>query len=144
MMMRSWFDRILLALLVLVTLVLTLTALSAVGPNPLGGKWLLAHMAASGLLVFGLPLCSIVWLRYFFSHQIAFGNRVVLLWLIASGLVTIATILVCMLPIASTEVMHRLIHWHGYAGYAMSIAVAALVLSWFLGRPKTASESQPD
>ncbi|NNE00139.1 MAG: hypothetical protein HKN47_22700 [Pirellulaceae bacterium] len=131
--MKIWIDRILIFALVVVLAVLTATALPVLFGGHLGGMWLLAHMIASGALVFGLPVVALIWMwPNLSSHTSGAIQRLGFWSLITTGLLTIATVGACMLPFPSTETMHQLIQWHGYAGFAMVPALA--VLLWGIAR----------
>lgn len=138
--MSVWIDRILLIALVVVVAALTVTSLPALGGQTLQGPTLLAHMMLSGALVIGLPIFAIVFLRHFVAKEPqsrlqSLGYLVT----IATGLVTIAAIFVCMLPIPSTDQMHSLMSVHLWAGFAMTPAIIALLL----GIQATRSTSRP-
>jgi membrane protease YdiL (CAAX protease family) len=127
--MKSWLSPLLLiAVLVLVAL-LTATALPSLSGEHLGGNTLLLHMMASGALVFALPLFALAWLRQSLDHERSTPPLRWGFWLVlVTGMITIATVFACMLPIPSTDQMHELVRWHGYAGFAM--VPAALLLAW--------------
>ena len=128
-MMTVWIDRILLLALVLVVAALTLTSLPWWSGQTLGGSVLMSHMMASGILVFGLPVFGLFFLRYFSGKPRAAGlQQAGYLATLATGLVTIITVFLCMLPIPPTEQMHLLMSIHGWAGIAMIPAVAVLLL----------------
>ena len=116
--MLRWIYRALVAALLVAVGALTVTALPALGGGDLSGSFLLAHMFASGVLVIGLPVFAIV----FLWHVLSLRSRTVY-WsyagILASGVATIATVFLCMLPIPSTGQMHELITVHGWAGFAM-------------------------
>lgn len=138
--MSLWIDRLLLFALVLVVGILTVTALPALFGGALGGKMLLAHMMASGALVVGLPVLALAFLRHFWgSTPIARSQQWGYLACVATGLLTIATVFLCMLPIPSTDQMHELILVHGWAGFAMVPATLLLVV----GVKATRSASHP-
>lgn len=138
--MSVWIDRILLAALVIVVVALTLTSLPSWGGATLDGQALLAHMMASGFLVFGLPIFAIAFLRYFSGqHRTSAIQHVGYLATVAAGLVTIVTVFLCMLPIPSTHEMHSLMSLHGWAGFVMIPAIVVLLL----GVRATRSASRP-
>mgnify|MGYP003662959601 CR=1 FL=1 len=121
--------------ILLVVLLLTATAVPSLQGQPLGGIALLVHMMASGVLVFALPIYGIVFLWRHIDVRVASAMQRTGFWLVlVTGLATTATVFACMLPIASTETMHELIRWHGYAGFAMVPAVALLV--WGVSRSR--------
>ncbi|MEM9587962.1 MAG: hypothetical protein AAGA03_11840 [Planctomycetota bacterium] len=120
-----------LALLVSV-IALTITSLPLTWETHLQGGWLMAHMMSSGLMVVALPLFAIARLLPAIErqgqaalHRFAFWCVVVL------GTLTIATMFACMLPIASTEELSRLISLHGLVGIATSIATLVVLVSRF-------------
>lgn len=127
--MKNFIDRIFeLALLVTVCL-LTGTALSAYFGEHLGGQTLLYHMIVSGVLVVGLPVFAVWWLFRMIRRDRSSGLQRFGFWTtVLFGLVTITTVFLCMLPLASTEQMEILIKWHGYAGLAMLAAVVVFCL----------------
>ena len=138
--MSVWIDRFLLFSLVVVVTALTVTSLPSLGGETLGGQTLMAHMMASGLLVFGLPVFAIAFLRHFSAKKHTAGlQQLGYLATVATGLLTIATVFLCMLPIPSTHQMHALMSAHGWAGFAMIPAI--LVLLW--GVRVTRSASHP-
>ncbi len=127
--MRLWIDRIFLVAIVAMIFVLAVTALPALGGGHLEGPMLLLHMMASGALVIVLPLFALFYLGRSLSRFKSGGLQRLGFWsLIITGLLTIVTVFVCMLPLPSTETMHELIVIHGYAGFAMVPAVVVLVL----------------
>jgi hypothetical protein len=136
--MSVWIDRILLFSLVAVVIALAVTSLPSLGGETLGGQALLAHMMSSGVLVFGLPIFAIVFLRHF-SARSTTARRQLLGYLatVATGLLTIATVFLCMLPIPSTHQMHSLMEMHGWAGFAMIPSV--LLLLWGVWVTRSAS-----
>ena len=118
--MKTWIDRLLIVGLTIVIVVLTATSLPALFGGELGGPMLLVHMMASGALVFALPIFALIWTWRNISRHKSGGIQRLGYWtLILSGLATITTVFLCMLPYPSTDQMHQLIHWHGYAGFAM-------------------------
>lgn len=126
--MSRWIDRLLLIALCLVVTVLTVTALPSLSGATLGGGWLLVHMMASGALVIGMPLFALAFLRHFFGGtSLAPSQQLGYLTTLATGLLTIATVFLCMLPIPSTNQMHELMKVHGWAGFAMVPAVLLLL-----------------
>ena len=129
MTMRHWLDRIIWLLLLLAIVALTVTALPAVMIGSLGGVALLLHMMASGALVFVLPVYALLFLNRILSRDRSIAMQRFGFWgLMISGVVTIGSIFVCMLPIPSTEVMHDLILTHRYAGFVMVPAVVFLAI----------------
>lgn len=127
--MRLWIDRLFLIALVAIIFVLTATALPVLGGGHLEGPMLLLHMMASGALVIVLPIFGLYFLTRSIDRFKSGGLQRLGFWsLLITGLLTIVTVFVCMLPIPSTETMHELIEVHGYAGFAMVPAVVVLVL----------------
>ncbi|TWT67513.1 hypothetical protein [Allorhodopirellula solitaria] len=115
------------ALLVLVAALLV----TSLGPHPLHGNTLMAHMLASGAFVAVLPLFAIAWLWPMSDP----AKRVVLTrvgyWtLLLTGFLTTVTMFLSMLPMAGTETLHELIGLHGSAGYAMAAAAVIFSLGW--------------
>ena len=112
--MQLWIDR--LFLLSNTGFVFELTATSqpvVIGGGHLEGEKLLMHMMASGGLVVVLPLFALSQLSRSTNRLRSGGLQRCGFWLlIASGLVSIATMFLCMLPIASTEQMHQLVMLH--------------------------------
>ena len=99
---------------VLFVAVLAATSLPVViGGGHLDGLKLLLHMMASGGLVFALPLYALHNLTRAMNRQRSGGLQRLGFWLlILAGLVSIATMFLCMLPLASTEQMHQLVELH--------------------------------
>ena len=128
--MRVWVDRIFLLVITILVAVLAGTALPGqLGGEHLGGLRLLAHMMASGALVFALPLFALYYLGRGISRFKSGGLQRLGFWtLILAGAVTITTMFLCMLPLPSTEQMHQLMLVHGYAGFTMVPALALLLL----------------
>ena len=138
--MFVWIDRLLLLALVLVVAVLTVTSLPSLGGETLGGQMLLAHMMASGVLVMGLPVFALFFLRYFVAKRATSGfQNLGYLATLATGLVTIVTVFLCMMPIPSTHQMHSLMSIHAWAGFAMIPAIVLLLI----GARATRSASHP-
>jgi hypothetical protein len=134
-----WVHRGFVFVITLVTVILTVTAIPSGDSSHLGDESLLLHMLASGVLVFALPLYGILFLSGVLdrsstttSHR--WGHWLVLL----CGWLTILTMLICMYPIASTDSMTTLMHWHGYAGFAM---VPSVIL-WLYGMTRSRSLSR--
>lgn len=127
--MKIWIDRAFLVALVAIIFVLTVTAAPVLAGGHLGGPMLLLHMMASGALVFVLPVFAIYYLSRSISSLHSGGLERLGFWtLLVSGLMTIATMFICMMPIPATQTMQQLVELHGYAGFAMVPAVALLVL----------------
>lgn len=120
--MMIWISRLLTCVVLGVVALLTLSALPSLSGDELSGKVLIAHMSLSGVLVVFLPIFAIVILS---TKKLSREKRLIRgigFWgLVGTGLLTIATVFLCMLPVASTEEMHKLILWHGRFGYAMAL-----------------------
>ncbi|KLU01792.1 putative transmembrane region and signal peptide protein [Rhodopirellula islandica] len=137
--MLSLIRNVSLLVLVIATAALVATALPTLWGGHLGGATLRFHMMASGAVVVLLPVYAItrLWMRRQPASESAFemgAFRTLLIF----GVATIATMFVCMLPIASTDVMHDLVELHGWAGFAMAAAIALVVYATFW-RENTAS-----
>jgi hypothetical protein len=127
--MKLWIDRIFLTAITAIVVALTVTALPALASGPLGGTMLLLHMMASGALVITLPLFALYYLGRSLSRFKSGGLQRVGFWLlVTTGLLTILTVFLCMLPVPATDQMHQLIVLHRYAGFAMVPAVALLLV----------------
>jgi hypothetical protein len=126
--MSQWIDRLFPVAIAAIVAALTVTALPVLAGGHLGGTMLLLHMMASGAMVIALPLFALYYLPRCISQLTSDSLQRLGYWLlIFTGLVTIATMFACMLPIPSTNQMHQLIQLHGYAGFAMVPAVALLL-----------------
>ena len=133
--MSVWIDRILIVALVIVVGVLAATSLPSLSGATLGGGALMTHMMASGVLVIGLPIFALTFLRYFAPRRSTSGiQHIGYVATIACGLLTIATVFVCMMPIPSTGQMHDLMSLHGWSGFAMIPAIAVLLIGLRLTR----------
>lgn len=120
-------DQILLIGIAAVTAILTLTAIPVLFGGHLEGLPLLVHMMASGALVIGLPLLALWQVGNSISqHRSGAMQRWGFWLLMLTGVITIASIFACMLPVPPTEQMHALLDVHGYAGFAMVPALALL------------------
>src|SRR6056297_1663538 len=97
-------------LVAVIVTVLTVTALPAVAAGPLDGTMLMAHMAASGALVFALPVLGLAGLGVMIRPGKSVPSERVGFWaVLLTGWLSIATVFLCMLPIVGTEAMHGLI-----------------------------------
>ena len=124
--MKTLIERILLIGIAAVTAILTLTAIPVLAGGHLEGSLLLIHMMASGALVIGLPILALWQVGGSISrHRSGVMQRWGFWLLMLTGVITIASIFACMLPVPPTEQMRVLLDVHGYAGFAM---VPALVL----------------
>ncbi|MCG8652811.1 MAG: hypothetical protein MI861_23430 [Pirellulales bacterium] len=127
--MKTWIDRILLLALLVATGALSASAAPWLLGGHVEGRLLLVHMAASGALVITLPLFAISYLLRSMSRFRSGRLQRLGYWsLVLAGVITIATVFACMLPLAPTELMRELIRVHGYAGFAM--VPALLLLIW--------------
>ena len=107
--MRLWIDRLFLAAITLFVTILAATSAPVLFGGHLGGLRLLLHMMASGALVFALPLFALYWLGRSISRSNSGGLQRLGFWtLLLAGVLTIASMFACMLPIPSTEQMHQL------------------------------------
>lgn len=143
--MSQWIDRLFLVGIAGIVAVLAATALPALTGGHLGGNMLMLHMMASGAMVFGLPVLAIYFLpRYISGRESNSMQRTGYWLLIFTGLIAIATMFACMLPIPSTDQMHKLITLHGYAGFATVPAVALLLLgAWRWRRIQSMRSATP-
>ena len=147
--MITWIDRLLITALLVIVAILTITSLPVIAGGHLGGKWLLAHMMASGAMVFALPAFGIAgMIRMLKKVQVSVLRKLGFWCLLVTGFFTIATVFFCMLPIPSTEQMHGLIFWHGVAGFATTAAAVVFLLGLVPSMAKSAKspttpESKP-
>ncbi|WDQ14971.1 hypothetical protein [Rhodopirellula sp. P2] len=130
--MLSLIRNVSLLVLVIATGALVATALPTFWGEHLSGSMLRFHMMASGAVVVLLPVYAIT--RLLLRRQPESESA----WemgafrtLLIFGVATIATMFACMLPIASTDVMHDLVELHGWAGFAMAAAIALVVYTTF-------------
>ncbi|TWU66390.1 MULTISPECIES: hypothetical protein [Crateriforma] len=127
-----------------VVILLTITSLPSLSSDHLGGSMLMAHMAASGALVFGLPLLAVVGFSKMVHPTTSNRRQRFGFWLVLiTGWVTIATVFACMLPLFGTEAMHELMWIHGIAGFAMVPAVAVLCFGLVWIRKESNRSSNP-
>lgn len=127
--MKGIIDGILIVVLIGIVAALLISLVPWSTGRPLSGTMLLVHMFASGALVGILPLFAISYLWKSLSHLTAGTFQRIGYWtLVLTGLITIATVFVCMLPVASTEQMHELMVVHSYAGFAMVPALLLLAV----------------
>lgn len=100
--------------LVGVVIALSATALPSLSGHELSGFWLLAHMGASGAMVFLLPAAALLRIITARPSRIA--------WLaITGGLICILAVYLCMLPILDTSGMHKMIKVHGVSGWITGV-----------------------
>ena len=134
--MNSLFHGLFLAAICLIVVVLTVTALPSIQGETLGGIILMLHMMASGALVFALPVYAMLYVWRHLDRSAATATQRLGFWcVLVTGLIATATMFACMMPIASTETMHHLVQWHGYAGFAMVPAVVLLL--WGVSRTRS-------
>ncbi len=115
-------------IIVVCTIVLAATALPALLGDHLEGKTLILHMMASGGVVTLLPILAILLLGQAIGVQGSNALLQVGFWTtIVTGLLSIASIFGCMMPITSTATIHTLVLIHGYTGFAMVPAVTLLL-----------------
>ena len=127
--MKTWIDRLLAAAVLFLVSILVVSTIPWITEGHMEGQWLLLHMFASGALVVSLPLLALFMVWPNLSRFKSGGLQRLGFWsLMLTGLATIATVFLCMLPIPSTDQMHELMRWHGYAGFGMLPAL--LVLVW--------------
>ncbi len=115
--------------------VLTVTALPTLSGGHLNGNRLMIHMMASGVMVAALPIYGLT--RLLPSSLAKFQSRlaqVALRCLLLCGMLTIATMFACMLPVFSTSSMESLISTHGWLGYLTAIAALGVMATSFLSR----------
>ncbi|TWU27073.1 hypothetical protein Pla52o_09320 [Novipirellula galeiformis] len=121
--------RICLLVTVVCTAVLAVTALPSLTGGHLSGKALIVHMMASGGVVTALPILGILMIGQAIGTQQSNTLLQLGFWLtLVTGLLSIASVFMCMLPMASTLTMHTLVEIHGYTGFAMVPAVTLLTL----------------
>lgn len=127
--MALWIDRLLLVALVVVVVALAATSMPSLSGETLTGQALLGHMVSSGAFVIGLPVFALFFLRHLTGRSgVSRTQQAGYLITVLAGWVTIATVFTCMLPLPSTDQMHRLMEIHGWAGFAMLPAVGLLLL----------------
>ena len=102
-----WIERCCVLALTIIVGALAITGLAPLVGMKMENSVLLVHMMASGVFVVGLPFTMLILLRHFFAKN-AFISWLAYLVLTTAGLITIATVFVCMFPVASTEMMHQL------------------------------------
>jgi hypothetical protein len=128
-MIRILIERILPIALFLLVFGATATSIVVFIDGHVGGFMLLVHMVASSGLVFAMPIFALLWLFRCLDHNASGSMERWGYWLmIVTGLLTIITVFVCMLPFPSTEQMETLITLHGYAGFAMVPALVVLLI----------------
>ena len=126
--MIDWLNRILLAVICLVVLTLTLTALPTLSDHHMEGQRLMLHMMAGGTLVFAAPIFGLFFVGRAISPNRSVGLQRLGFWLlIVATLIAITIALLCMMPILSTEQMRAWMSIHGYAGFTTVPAVLLLL-----------------
>ena len=117
--------------LVIDVVTLAVTAFPFFLGHELHGLGLIGHMMASGVMVGLLPVVAgTYWWR---RHAPAASTVAQSLFAatIVAGWVTIATMFLVMMPIASTGGMHKIVRVHGWVGYsAAGLVIALAVLGW--------------
>lgn len=125
-MMLALIRRFTFAGVLIATVVLFGTSLPTWWGGHFGGYRLLAHMAASGVVVIGLPLYAILRWTDWLSSPIPTRGSAWTFWaLILSGFLTIASMYACMMPSTTTSWMVALIDFHGWIGATMAVAAIA-------------------
>lgn len=141
--MSVWTNRIALAAVVVLTVWLAATSVPSWTSGHLGGGPLLQHLVASGGFVIVLPLYAVLGLgRRLDPTRSNKLDRIGFWTLIGTAFLTIATIFICMLPVASSEMMGHLIRWHGYVGFATLAALVFLLIALVPARRRSRSLSK--
>ena len=126
--MIDWLNRILLVVILAAVSALTLTSLSTFFDEHMEGRRLMLHMTAGGVLVFAMPLFGMLYLsRAISPNRSAVLQRAGFWLLIVATLVSLTSVLLCMMPVLSTEQMQRWMTVHGYAGLVTLPALLLLV-----------------
>ncbi len=140
--MMNWLIRILLVVIAIVVAVLTITALPTLDDKHMAGTRLMIHMMAGGSLVAAMPVFAILFLSRAISPQ---RSAILQRWgfwlMILAATLAIGSVLMCMLPLLSTEQMHRWMVIHGYAGFATGAALLVLGLGCLQWRRISATRS---
>ena len=140
--MIDWLNRILLIVISVVVATLTLTSLPTFFEEHMEGQRLMIHMMAGGTLVFALPLFGMLFLGRVISPTRSTGLQRLGFWLLIVGaLVAITSVLLCMMPLLSTEQMERWMSVHGYAGLATVPGLLLLVIGGVRWRRMQATRS---
>ena len=152
-----WEKLIYFALLICVVDLAVTAFFSVLRFGSMGGWFLFVHMFGSGALVALLPLLAMTWAE---SNRFgrgkdsarskkpskaragASGDAPRFLWLsklsfwiiLASGLVTVMTMLLSMLPLFDTEGLHGLLDIHRYSGLLLVVATMFHLYGVFLRR----------
>jgi hypothetical protein len=141
---KIWIDRLLLLAVVVILLVSVAGLIPWLTGSHLEGWTLMLHMGTGGALVSLLPLfaLSCQW-RMVGDAGSNLAERIGFWGLILTGLLTIVTVFLCMLPLMSTEQMRQSMVIHTYAGFAMVPALAVLLIGWLrTGRSKSQSSTR--
>ena len=140
--MIVWINRILLLLNCIAVALLFVTSLPALREQQMTGSTLMLHMMAGGSLVFALPVFALMFLGPAISLNRSARSQRLGFWLfILTGLVTISSVLLCMLPLLATEQMHFAMLVHGYAGLATVPALLIFVIGGLHRRRMTLTRS---
>lgn len=140
--MLDWLNRILLTTILVVVAALTITSLPTFFQEHMEGQRLMAHMMAGGGLVFTIPLFAFFSLGRVISGNRSNGLQRLGFWLlILATLIAMSSVLLCMMPLLSTQQMHRSMSVHGYAGLTTVPALLLLVIGSFRRRRMQAMRS---
>ena len=127
--MSDWLFRILVGVITVVVATLTISALPTLADHHMEGQRLMIHMMAGGTLVFAVPAFALLFLGRAISPLRSGGLQRFGYWLlIVASLIAITSVLLCMLPLLSTEQMEQWMTLHGYAGFATVPALLLLVI----------------
>ena len=140
--MVNWLVRILLVVITIVVAVLTITALPTLDDHHMAGTRLMIHMMAGGSLVVAMPVFALLFLSRAISPQ---RSAILQRWgfwiMVLAATVSIGSVLMCMLPVLSTEQMHQWMVIHGYAGFTTGAALLLLGLGCLQWRRISATRS---
>jgi magnesium-transporting ATPase (P-type) len=127
--MNEWLIRVALAVIALAIAALTISSLPTLADHHMEGQRLMAHMFAGSVLVFAMPAFAILFLSRAIIPGRSAGLQRIGYWsLIVTSLIAIASVLLCMIPLLSTEQMVRWMTLHGYAGLATAPALLLLLV----------------
>lgn len=127
--MTDWLIRIAFFGIALLVAVLLVTSLPEWRAEHMSGQWLIVHMMAGGALVVATPLFGLIFLRRAISPlRSSWLQRCGFWLLLISAVLTISSVLLCMIPLLTTEQMRSWMTFHGYAGLAMVPALALLAI----------------
>ena len=127
--MKAWLTRLSGLALFVAVCVSVVTSLPTWMGGHLGDNRLLAHMMASGVIVVLLPVYG--WLRlvdWLAEPRPTAGESLAFWSMMLFGFLTIATMFVCMTPMASTASMRELIDLHGWVGGVLALSL--VVHAW--------------